>query len=790
MSHKKNNKKKIQLAVLAALTVVLGFSAFASFQSEDLEGASRGRGRNIRSMRGTRAPSIRPTTVAQPSAAIATPSAAIAQPTASVAQPSSMAPAMNVATPTASVAQPSSMAPAMNVATQNSGTRNNIPTSSIRNDGPKTQSSSTNDGMSIAQAPASISATFQSHGYDHPINLAQQTRLIHSACSYYSEFGKWKLTVNGAPLTLTSIPFLLETFTGTTDAQRHVADNFKMTISTHELGFNPIHTFSHTTTDNRFNLPTTSGKGNQNGITLQPGVYYISLDGQYVSSTGWTQSNNSMYKNGVAAIIGGSQVNPTIGQFKQNGQSYTADIGGSVQVNGGSNGFQLITGYSAMADWSQLCNQNVAPGSGGGVGKVIMSPMHPQPYNSQTDIIHVSDACPVAQDWEILGQWKMETRYNHLNLEKTKFVITHPGNNELSSEYRVTVSTTSPNHRNSMVGDVITSSVSQIQVTNPSSANGNMIAADEIIAQFNQPLELAYDWESTSGYVGAPFSYYLTIEGKPTQRTEGEGIYRPKARISDDANFVWGTFGEGLYWEQDAKISNENIIETGFNINSTESWIAATRHVEQTDALHPDPACFASYGPSYATVDLDATTNIKDVHIEGCTSNTSWTAIYQGAIETGPYNLDLDGIPFRIMGSPNGSLLSDAASELKVIVSSTPDYANSQVYTNNYPAPATHGSKFLLQTPGLSVSGDTTQYFTVLIKPTFSSDVQSGSEYQVHSTQVNAANAGSMNIIGQLNLDGTTVNASIDDGNVTLNPPYQPHIGTNAGHYHVDACTN
>ena len=247
MSHKKNNKKKIQLAVLAALTVVLGFSAFASFQSEDLEGASRGRGRNIRSMRGTRAPSIRPTTVAQPSAAIAPPSAAIAQ-------------------PTASVAQPSSMAPAMNVATQNSGTRNNIPTSSIRNDGPKTQSSSTNDGMSIAQAPASISATFQSHGYDHPINLAQQTRLIHSACSYYSDFGKWKLTVNGAPLTLTSIPFLLETFTGTTDAQRHVADNFKMTISTHELGFNPIHTFSHTTTDNRFNLPTTSGKGNQNGI--------------------------------------------------------------------------------------------------------------------------------------------------------------------------------------------------------------------------------------------------------------------------------------------------------------------------------------------------------------------------------------------------------------------------------------------------------------------------------------------------------------------------------------------
>ena len=265
--------------------------------------------------------------------------------------------------------------------------------------------------MAINAPSAATSANFSADGYTHPLStLIRQIRLYDTSCPYFAEIGKWKLTVTGAPFRLQQIPLLVETTAGTTSATRRVGTQYKLFISQNPEGGTPLHSFSKTTTDTLFEFQTGT-----NGITLNPGTYYVSLETKLEPTGSPVIGSGEVYYLGGAHIAasawidsGNQQINDQLGTFTENNQSVFATLGQGVTV-----GTQPQFKLRKVSTGFNICSQAADPGPGGGVGMLLLSPNTTQPQKSENPI-HVSDTCLVSNNYEPIGQWKMQLSFTYL----------------------------------------------------------------------------------------------------------------------------------------------------------------------------------------------------------------------------------------------------------------------------------------------------------------------------------------------------------------------------------------
>jgi len=514
MFKKQKRKQKIQLAVLAVLAIVLGFTSFATFQSDDLEGKARNRNRNR----------------------------SVQQPTQS----------MQIAQPPA-------------------------------------ESSSTNSPTGFSQgnsANPNMTATFTPYGYSNQMGKNIRYHNVDQ-CTYFMEMGKWKLDIVGGSLNLQRIPFRIYMNSGG-DAP---VSEYKLSISQNPTGFDPIHTFSHSPEDALFEFPIPSG------TVLGAGTYYVTMDGLY-EEYNYAQGVNGLDGDQGSILITngqgfttGSLLNSTLGNFSASNQSGLAELGSSVIVPSSDVKFLVKRANQSIA--GNICNKSVDAGAGGNIGKVTFIPA--TPYASGAVQLN---SCSASSDWAPIGQWEIQLRKNHLQMMRAQFFVAHHASGaSISDEYRVFISKTPNNYRQSpsKIRQGHTSDTAQSVTISSRNNVHQTTTADVVSIDLFNPADLEFfPLQATQQRAYAEnhdemdhTKYYMTLEAKPKPLNSQ---YSTNVRVSNDDDFRWGTFGKGLYWQQPAKMRHDNVLQANLGSNP-HSW-SIVRNVHYTGTAECDFASF------------------------------------------------------------------------------------------------------------------------------------------------------------------------------------------------------
>lgn len=549
--------------------------------------------------------------------------------------------------------------------------------------------------VTISVPPSSnLGVSITPYGYDSGnINL-RQTRKYNSNCSYYAELGKWKMVVTGASLKLQRLPFFVRYY----DNPGIVGTQFKVHISQNTTGLTPLHTFTGTSNSPLFNI-SAPGLGADIGVTLQPGTYYISIEA-LLSPSGSVYPN----KNGSSSITATANVNNSIqningvlGYFNSNNQSINAELGQNVTVSGG-NGNQGMAEFKleSASDNYGMCQKVADPGSLGDVGRVRFAGKTPYITNGKP-LLYVSSVCSAVNTWEVLGQWTADVYSNHFFIERAKFEFetNNAGTNPTvpANDYRVFVSTDATNYQGTALAQGIGSSTTS-----------------EVSINLTNGALLESDWT----LLGGGKRYTITLEFKPARNADAPMSPGVRANISHDPQFVWGTFGEGSYWEQPASIANGNIQQP--TSASIDAPLGGARNISQNDENHPDPACRPAVDLGAPTAAFQNTLAINNVYAEACPGEGDWVAVHQATLNVGNPNRDLrlDFIPTQVKRVSGGGAISNELAGVKAVVSTSADYANSAL--GEYEYASAPFSYLRIPTGGLVLEGGNTYYVTYLVK--------------------------------------------------------------------------
>jgi hypothetical protein len=200
------------------------------------------------------------------------------------------------------------------------------------------------------------------------------------------------------------------------------------------------------------------------------------------------------------------------------------------------------------------------------------------------------------------------------------------------------------------------------------------------------------------------------------------------------------------------------------------------RWINQDDEAHPDSTCIP-IPEVYASLDINRTSNIDSVQIEACTNDTEWHAVYQGTIQANEENLDLNIIPTQVKKMGSGSSGYTGVGEIKAIISTSPDYENTEISNGTYADP-TFVSQFGMPVDDVILTAGTTYYVTYLIKL--------GTNYNGASNRI---------IVKAFSLNNTYApygtfqesNTEADDSNTNLNTIVSPM--TPGGTFYWTTCS-